>query len=174
MPEGVEWRVLSYLPLSDVYERASIECGFLVTGKAACSSANPPRHSSRISKRARPTDLLSVPRTMAEVAAGDPAIRAGRAPRRGAPSRSHNDSAAREILASIGLDETVAAIDGPAPLPDALLEWWRRLGLNLLEGYAMTEDFCYSHVSTPERRAPAMSARRASMSRHASVPAAKS
>jgi long-subunit acyl-CoA synthetase (AMP-forming) len=35
-----------------------------------------------------------------------------------------------------------------------LISWYRRLGLNLMEGYAMTEDFAYSHASTPRFNAP--------------------
>jgi long-subunit acyl-CoA synthetase (AMP-forming) len=37
---------------------------------------------------------------------------------------------------------------GSAPMPADLIAWYRRLGLNLIEGYAMTEDFAYSHNST--------------------------
>jgi len=37
---------------------------------------------------------------------------------------------------------------GSAPIPAELIAWYRRLGLNLIEGYAMTEDFAYSHNST--------------------------
>ena len=40
---------------------------------------------------------------------------------------------------------------GSAPLPPELLSWYRRLGLELLEGYGMTENFNYSHLSQPGR-----------------------
>jgi long-subunit acyl-CoA synthetase (AMP-forming) len=43
---------------------------------------------------------------------------------------------------------------GSAPIPAELITWYRKLGLNLLEGYAMTEDFAYSHNSTNEVNAP--------------------
>jgi long-chain acyl-CoA synthetase len=153
MPEGVEWRALSYLPLSHVFERASVECGFLCDGQGRVFFGESTDTFIEDLKRARPTIFCSVPRLWLKLQQAIlqflPAERLDAALRR---DPAH-DSAAREILAAIGLDETVAAISGSAPLPDALLEWWRRLGLNLLEGYAMTEDFCYSHVSTSERRA---------------------
>lgn len=38
---------------------------------------------------------------------------------------------------------------GSAPIPPQLIDWYRALGLELLEGYGMTEDFCYSHSSVP-------------------------
>jgi long-chain acyl-CoA synthetase len=37
---------------------------------------------------------------------------------------------------------------GSAPMPAELLRWYRRLGLELYEGYAMTEDFAVSHTAT--------------------------
>jgi long-chain acyl-CoA synthetase len=41
-----------------------------------------------------------------------------------------------------------------APIPAELIAWYRSLGLVLLEGYAMSEDFAYSHLSTPRSSAP--------------------
>ena len=38
---------------------------------------------------------------------------------------------------------------GSAPIPGELLTWYRKLGLELLEGYGMSENFNYSHVSRP-------------------------
>jgi long-chain acyl-CoA synthetase len=36
---------------------------------------------------------------------------------------------------------------GSAPIPGELLAWYRKLGLELLEGYGMSENFNYSHVN---------------------------
>ena len=153
LPEEAEWRVLSYLPLSHVYERASIECSFLYEGRGRVFFTESVETFVEDLKRARPTLFCSVPRLWLKLkqailrAVPQERIDAALADPAGAAS------AAREILAAVGLDQTHAAITGSAPTPDPLLEWWRRLGLNLLEGYAMTEDFCYSHLSTAERRA---------------------
>jgi len=56
----------------------------------------------------------------------------------------------RQVLASLGLDEVRLASCGAAPAPPSLLAWYRRLGLPLVEGYGMTEDFGYSHRTTRE------------------------
>ena len=48
----------------------------------------------------------------------------------------------------LGLNEVKLAGSGSAPIPPALIAWYRKLGLNLMEGYAMTEDFAYSHTTT--------------------------
>jgi long-subunit acyl-CoA synthetase (AMP-forming) len=60
----------------------------------------------------------------------------------------------RKILKGLGLDQVIVAGSGSAPIPAELIIWYRKLGLNLLEGYAMTEDFAYSHNSTDEINAP--------------------
>ena len=39
------------------------------------------------------------------------------------------------------------AVSGGSPIPKEVIEWYRRLGLELLEGYGMTENFSYSHTS---------------------------
>ena len=56
----------------------------------------------------------------------------------------------KKILKGLGLDSVRLAGSGSAPIPAELIEWYRSLGLMLLEGYAMSEDFAYSHLSTPE------------------------
>ena len=44
---------------------------------------------------------------------------------------------------------TFLAISGSAPIPPDIIRWYRALGLELLEGYGMSENFAYSHVSVP-------------------------
>jgi len=61
---------------------------------------------------------------------------------------------ARKVLKGLGLDSVRLAGSGSAPIPAELIAWYRRLGLNLLEGYAMSEDFAYSHLSTLEKNEP--------------------
>jgi long-chain acyl-CoA synthetase len=55
----------------------------------------------------------------------------------------------KKILKALGLDKVRFAGSGSAPIPAELLAWYRRLGLELLEGYGMTENFNYSHMSMP-------------------------
>ena len=53
------------------------------------------------------------------------------------------------LLKKLGLSEVRMALSGSAPLAPALMSWYRNLGLDLLEGYAMSENFAYSHCSLP-------------------------
>lgn len=55
----------------------------------------------------------------------------------------------KKLLKGLGLSKVRFAGSGSAPLPEDLLKWYRRLGLELLEGYGMTENFNYSHTSNP-------------------------
>lgn len=57
----------------------------------------------------------------------------------------------RKVLKGLGLDGVRLCGSGSAPIPQELLDWYRKLGLNLLEGYGMTENFNYSHISKPGR-----------------------
>jgi long-subunit acyl-CoA synthetase (AMP-forming) len=54
---------------------------------------------------------------------------------------------AKKVLKGLGLDAVEFAGSGSAPLPADLIRWYRRLGLKLYEGYGMSEDNSYSHLS---------------------------
>ena len=150
LPDDVEPRVLSYLPLAHVYERAVVECCMLVEGRGRVFFTESLATFADDIKRARPTKFVSVPRLWLKFQQGvlltipahkldavldDPAIAS---------------EVRRKVLAGLGLDEVRVAASGSAPIPGELLNWYRRLGLNLLEGYGMTEDFGYSHRTTGE------------------------
>jgi long-chain acyl-CoA synthetase len=57
----------------------------------------------------------------------------------------------RKVRAGLGLDAVRYALSGAAPVPEALLAWYQRLGLEVLEVYGMTESCGYSHVCRPGR-----------------------
>jgi long-subunit acyl-CoA synthetase (AMP-forming) len=61
---------------------------------------------------------------------------------------------ARKVLKGLGLDQVRQAGSASAPIPAELIRWYRRLGLELFEGYAMTEDFAYSHASNERFHEP--------------------
>ncbi len=148
LPDDVERRVLSYLPLAHVYERAAIECHALVEGRGRIFFSDSLQTFVDDLKRARPTEFQSVPRLWLKfqqmVLQTIPAAQLEAMLSNPASAQA----AKTKVLAALGLDQVRLALSGSASLPPALLMWYRRLDLNLLEGYAMTEDFCYSHLST--------------------------
>ena len=154
LPEGVERRMLSYLPLAHAYERAVVECRALVGGRARLFFSESLVTFMEDLRRARPTVFFSVPRLWLKfqqaVHAGMPAAELDAL----LDDPATREAVGRKVLAGLGLDEARQAYSGSAPISPALLNWYRRLGLEMREGYAMTEDFVYSHNSTSEMNAP--------------------
>ncbi|MBK6515965.1 MAG: AMP-binding protein [Polyangiaceae bacterium] len=146
-------RALSYLPLAHVFERAYLECGSLVSGMHIFFAEALDTFVADL-RRAHPTLFISVPRLWLKFQQG--------VFTKMPPGRLDfllkipfiNKKVAKKVLTGLGLDNCRLAGSGSAPIPAELIAWYRRLGLNLLEGYAMTEDFAYSHLSTPDKSEP--------------------
>jgi long-subunit acyl-CoA synthetase (AMP-forming) len=147
-------RVLSYLPLAHIFERSWIECTALVDGRTHIYFAESLETFLQDLNRARPNVFQSVPRLWLKFQQGVfdkiPAKKLDLLLRIPILGRI----VGRKVLKGLGLDQAALAASGSAPIPPELIAWYRRLGLNLLEGYAMTEDFAYSHASTPGHAAP--------------------
>jgi long-subunit acyl-CoA synthetase (AMP-forming) len=147
-------RVLSYLPLAHIFERSWIECTALVDGCTHIYFAESLDTFLQDLNRARPNVFLSVPRLWLKFQQGVfhkmPAKKLDRLLSIPILGRI----VGRKVLKGLGLDQVLLAASGSAPIPPELISWYRRLGLNLMEGYAMTEDFAYSHASTPGHAAP--------------------
>jgi long-subunit acyl-CoA synthetase (AMP-forming) len=149
-----EVRVLSYLPLAHIFERGWIECSSLVAGDVHIYFAETLDTFLADLQRARPTAFISVPRLWLKFQQGVfskmPPKKLDRLLRIPIIGRV----VARKVLTNLGLDHVQMAGSGSAPIPPDLIAWYKRLGLNLLEGYAMTEDFAYSFMSTSAKNAP--------------------
>lgn len=152
--ENQESRLLSYLPLAHSFERAWIECASLVDGTSRIFFAESLDTFLADLQRARPTTFISVPRLWLKfqqgVFAKMPPQKLDRLLRIPILGRI----VGRKVLKGLGLDQVKRAASGSAPIPAELIEWYRRLGLNLFEGYGMTEDFAFSHGSTETRNEP--------------------
>jgi long-subunit acyl-CoA synthetase (AMP-forming) len=141
-------RLLSYLPLCHVAERMFVEMASIYTGQTVFFAESLDTFLTDL-KRARPTALFGVPRIWTKFQMGVyskmPASRLDtllRLPFIG-------KRVGHKVLAGLGLDAVRVAISGAAPVPEALLLWYRRLGLDVLEVYGMTESCGYSHVCRP-------------------------
>ena len=149
-----DWRMLSYLPLAHSFERACVETPAWIDGRGHIFFAESLDTFLADLNRARPTIFVSVPRLWLKfqqgVFAKMPAGRLDFLLRIPVIGRI----VGRKVLAGLGLDQVLLAGSGSAPIPAELIAWYRKLGLNLLEGYAMTEDFAYSHISTETMNAP--------------------
>jgi long-chain acyl-CoA synthetase len=142
-----EIRVLSYLPLAHTLERSWVEAASLVQGNTHVFFAESLDTFQADLQRARPTLFISVPRLWLKFQQGVFAQIERKKLDRLLRIPLLRRIAARKVLQGLGLDAVVQAGSGSAPIPADLIAWYRRLGLKLFEGYAMTEDCAYSHTS---------------------------
>lgn len=146
-------RMLSYLPLAHVAERAVVEATSLYFGFRVFFSNSLATFVEDV-KRARPTIFFSVPRlwTRFYLAVNQKISPAAQTWLLALPLLSRLYK--QRILSGLGLDQTRVALTGSAPLAPDILAWYRRLGLELLDVYGMSENFGISHVSRPGQVRP--------------------
>jgi long-chain acyl-CoA synthetase len=141
-------RMLSYLPLAHVMERWLVETVSLLVGVHVFFADTLDTFVEDL-QRAEPTLFVSVPRLWMKFQAGVfskmPAAKLELLLR--IPILS--SIVRKKVLKGLGLQSVRFAGSGSAPIPGSVIEWYRKLGLELLEGYGMTENFAYSHVSMP-------------------------
>ena len=141
-------RILSYLPLAHTMERWLGESGSLVSGLQIFFAESLDTFVQDL-QRTRPTLFLSVPRLWLKFQQGvfqkvppEKLDRLLKIP-------ILKGIVKKKILKQLGLEQVRLAGSGSAPLSKEIIEWYRNIGLELLEGYGMTENFSYSHVSRP-------------------------
>jgi len=148
-----EDRMLSYLPLSHVAERWVVEMGVLNGGFRVFFAESLETFAQDL-QRARPTNFISVPRLWVKFMQGVQA----KIPQKKLDLLLSipllNRVIKKKILQGLGLDQARFAGGGASPMPASMLQWFNRLGLELLEGYGMTENFGCSHSNKPGHGRP--------------------
>lgn len=141
-------RLLSYLPLCHVAERMFVELASIYTGQTVFFAESLDTFITDL-KRARPTAMFGVPRIWTKFQMGVyskiPAQRLDFL--LGLPFIGKR--VGHKVLAGLGLDALRVALSGAAPVPQTLLTWYQKLGLDVLEVYGMTESCGYSHICLP-------------------------
>ena len=169
--EGID-RILSYLPLAHIAERAIVEMNSLFSPLHIFFTEGQPTFLPDLI-RSRCTLFFSIPRLYIRF-------------QQGVYEKIHEKKLNRllaipiignlirkKILATLGLGGTRLICSGGAAIPVDIIQWYRKMGLNFLEGYGMTETGI-THVPLPGRTASATSATPASGPTPASPPTAKS
>lgn len=143
-------RMLSYLPLAHVFERAFVELGSLYNGFQLYFADSMDTFVADM-QRAQPTLFLSVPRLWVKFQHGV----LQKLPKKKLDLLLKipfvSGVIKKKILNSLGLGKVKLAGSGSAPLSNDVLDWYRSLGLELLEGYGMSENLAYSHMTKPGR-----------------------
>jgi long-chain acyl-CoA synthetase len=141
-------RMLSYLPLAHVVERVLVEHGWLRTGMRLWFAESLDTFAADL-QRAQPTIFFSVPRLWVKFQQG--------VHHKMPPARLQlllslpvvGGLVRKKVLKALGLDQCRIAAGGAAPMPVALLAWYRKLGLPINEGYGLTENLAVSHLTIP-------------------------
>lgn len=138
----------SYLPLSHAAERFLVQFNSLYSGAPVAFVESLETFASDL-RHVRPTVFFSVPRLWTRFQQGVlekmPQARLDRL--LGIPLLGR--LVARKIRQGLGLDRARILVSGAAAISTGLLEWYRRIGLTLCEGYGMTEHFAYGCFNRP-------------------------
>ena len=141
---GPDDRMLSYLPLAHCAERAALQVNQIYRGFRVYFSNSLETFADDL-RRARPTLFFAVPRIWTKlrqrVLQQVPEKKLNLLMRIPFVSRSIK----KKLTTALGFDQLRITLSGAAPLSTSMIDWYGRLGVNILEGYAMSENFAYSH-----------------------------
>ena len=145
-----EDRMLSYLPLAHVFERYVVEQASFFKGFEIYFAEDLNTFQQDL-QRARPTVFVSVPRLWSKFQLGIFKKMPHKKLDRMLKIPILSGIIKKKVLTGLGLEHCRFAGSGSAPLSEDIINWYRSLGLELLEGYGMSENFAYSHISLPGR-----------------------
>lgn len=148
MPPKKEEIFFSYLPLAHAFERGALEIASLYLGAQVYFL----EHLEKLPEQlafVRPTRFFGVPLVYTRIQAGvlkkmpqEKLDKLLRIPLVGSLIK-------RKIKKAIGLDRAWLIFSGAAPMPLALIEWFAKLDINVLQGYGMTENCIYASANIP-------------------------
>ena len=141
-------RFFSYLPLSHAAERFMVEMISLYGGVPVYFTESLETFPSDLQK-VQPTLFFSVPRLWTRFQLGIlQKLPQAKLDKLLAIPLLRNLIKAK-IKRGLGLSRARMVVTGAAATPPSLLQWYARLGIQIQEGYAMTEAFCYGLVNRP-------------------------
>ncbi len=140
----------SYLPLCHIAERLLVEMGVIYSGGQVSFAESIDTFAKNLSD-SQPTVFLAVPRIWTKFQQGI----LNKLPQRKLNILLAipiiNNVIRKKVKQSLGLSRGRLVFAGAAPSPAPLLRWFKRLGINIQEAYAMTENCCYSHATLPNQ-----------------------
>lgn len=131
-------RCMSYLPLAHITERCAVEWASVYGGDEIYFTESLDTFVDDV-KHARPTLFISVPRLWTRFQAGVLAKMPDNKLQRLLKIPLVSGFVARKIRKNLGLDNCRLAGSGSAPISPSILRWYHRLGVNICEGWGMTE-----------------------------------
>lgn len=143
-------RFFSYLPLSHIAERNIVEAACIASGGTIYFAESLASFAKNLAD-AQPTHFLAVPRIWSKFQLGILA----KLPQKKLDTFLKipilNTLIKNKIQKTLGLHKAQVIITGAAPMPTALLNWYKKLGINIREAYGMTENLG-AHTIMPENQ----------------------
>ncbi|MFY9179071.1 MAG: AMP-binding protein, partial [Venatoribacter sp.] len=150
LPATQNERVISYLPLAHITERVVVEGGSFYVGFSVSFVESLDTFTDNV-KMTQPTMFLSVPRLWSRFQMGILA----QVPQKKLDLLLSipivNKLVARKIRKGLGLDKAIIFGSGSAPLSPAVIKWFSRIGIDICEGWGMSENNGAGTVSYPFR-----------------------
>ena len=148
MPAQGQERFFSYLPLAHAFERGAVEMSSLYFGAEVHFLEDIEKLPTQLAQVA-PTRFFGVPLVLGRIQAGV---------LKKLPQKKLNTLLKlpiisglikKKIKTGIGLQNVRYLIAGAAPVPIPLMEWFKKLDIEVLQGYGMTENNIYATATLP-------------------------
>ncbi|HJV76276.1 MAG TPA: AMP-binding protein [Noviherbaspirillum sp.] len=148
LPPEPEERYFSYMPLAHAFERVAVEMASFYTGAEVHFLENVDKLAEQLPQVA-PTRFFGVPLVYSRIQGGI---------LKKLPEQKLNRLMAiplvrslirRKILKGMGLQNSRMCVVGAAPMPVPLLDWFRKIGIDIYQGYGMTEASVYPTACLP-------------------------
>jgi len=146
--KGVEERFLSYLPLAHVTERGLIQYNSLYSGATVTFNESLDTFIRDL-RNARVTSFISVPRLwvkfQSQILAHTPQRRLSlmlKLPIIGSMLK-------KKVRAQLGLGDALSCGCGSAPISPSTLNWYQKLGIDISEGWGMSETIGLATTNYP-------------------------
>jgi long-chain acyl-CoA synthetase len=134
-----ETRFFSYLPLCHIAERNLVESTCIMTGGTIYFAETLESFGKNLAA-ARPTHFLAVPRIWTKFQLGILAKMPQKKMDMFFRIPILGNIVKKKIREGLGLNDAQLILTGAAPMPTALIKWFRRLGIVIQEAYGMSEN----------------------------------
>jgi len=148
MPDITSARVMSYLPMAHITERSVVGLMSLYKATEVFFVESLDTFIDDVS-HAQPTTFLSVPRLWTKFQSQILARMSDKKLQRLLRIPIVGKLVAKKIRTGLGLGQCLHFASGSAPIPADTLRWYQRIGINISEGWGMTETSGLSCGTTP-------------------------
>ncbi len=150
---GPNDRALSFLPLAHVAERLLVATNSLYSGMQINFTQSLSTFQKDLGS-VQPTLFFSVPRLWKKFQGGIldkmPQEKLDKMLRIPIVGRL----VAKKVRKALGLAKARIIVSGAAPIAPSLLKWYADIGIKIVEGYGMTENFAYGFIGRPGQYQP--------------------